>query len=88
MAVINLIRYRRFNNPIYSASKIYSLATACVSLFFLQNSMLSVFGDGGDWQRYMNIGTGAIVFLLIVGAAVFMIWRATKAIASCPEKQE
>ena len=73
MSIFNLIRYRKLNNPIYSASKILAFATASVSLFFLQTSMFSTFGDGRKWQYYMNMGTGAVVFVLIVCIAVFMI---------------
>lgn len=81
MAIFNLVRYRKLNNPICSASKILALATAFVSLFFLQTSMFSAFGDGEKWQYYMNMGTGAVVFVLIVCIAVFMIWTGTRAIA-------
>ncbi len=88
MAVFNLVRYGRLHNPIYSASKILALATASVSLFFLQTSMFSAFGDGGKWQYYMNMGTGAVVFVLIVCFAVFMIWTGTRAIAIHKEKQK
>lgn len=88
MAVFNLVRYQKLNNPIYSASKILVLATAFVSVFFLQTSMFSAFGDGGVWQYYMNIGTGACVFALIVGIAVFMIWTGKRAISIYRDKQK
>lgn len=81
MAIFNLVRYRKLNNPIYSASKMLALAAALVSLFFLQTSMFAVFGDGSKWQRYMNIGTGSFVFLLITSIAVFMIITGKKAIS-------
>lgn len=60
---------------------VLALATAFVSLFFLQTSMFAIFGDGDEWQRYMNIGTGSFVFLLIMGIAVFMIITGKKAIS-------
>lgn len=86
MAIFNLIRYRKLNNPIYSASKIFALATALVSLFFLQISMFSAFGDGGKWQHHMNVGTGSFIFVLITCIAVFMIWTGTRNIALHKEK--
>lgn len=81
IAIFNLVRYRKLNNPIYSASKMLALAAALVSLFFLQTSMFAVFGDGSEWQRYMNISTGFFVFLLIAGIAIFMIVTGRRAIS-------
>ena len=75
------------NSPIYSASKIFALATALVSMFSLQASMLTAFGDGSQWQVGMNAGTGSCVFLLIAGMALLMIRRSRRAIADL-SKQE
>ena len=32
MAIINIVKYRKYNSPVYSASKAISLASACVSM--------------------------------------------------------
>lgn len=73
MAVMNVIRYRKLANPLWSVGKQLSLVSALVSLFFLENSMLTVFGDGGAWQRYLVIATAAVVFFIAAGMAVGMI---------------
>lgn len=80
MAVRGLIRYRKLQNPVYSASKALALAAAFVSMFFLQTSMFAAFGDGGARQRYLNMGTGGCVFLLIAAMALFMIRRGDRSI--------
>lgn len=80
MAVRGLIRYRKLPNPVYSASKALALAAAFVSMFFLQTSMFAAFGDGGARQRYLNMGTGGCVFLLIAAMALFMIRRGDRSI--------
>lgn len=80
-AIIDFLRCRGLNNPIFSAARTYALANALVSLFFLQCSMFSAFGDGGSWQRYMNIGTGAFVFLFLVIMALSMIYSGSKALS-------
>lgn len=80
MAVRGLIRYRKLQNPVYSASKALTLAAAFVSMFFLQTSMFAAFGNGGAWQRYLNMGTGGCVFLLIAAMALFMIRRGGRSI--------
>jgi len=82
MAILNLVRYRKLKNPVFSADKMLAMATASVSLFFLQVAMFSVFGSDGTLQRYMNLFTCGCVFLFVIGMAVFMIRRAAKRIAA------
>lgn len=41
-----------------------------MSLFFLQTAMFAEFGDNSPWQKGMNIGAGAGVFLLAAAIAV------------------
>lgn len=80
-AIANLVRYRRLQNPIYSASKILAFATAIVSLFSLQTAMITAFGESGAYQRMMNLCTGLGVFVTAAVLALFMIRRAKRAIA-------
>ena len=79
MAIINVIRYKKLHNPVFMTGKVYALASALVSIFFLQASLLSAFGDGGSWQRAMNAGTGAAVFVLIAVMAIGMMMTGMKA---------
>lgn len=80
LAIVNVVRYKKRNNPIHSASKILSLVTALVSLFFLQTAMLAVFSSDGPWQRRMNLWTGILVYTIISGTALYMIGRGSRAI--------
>ena len=43
-AIINVIRYRKYNSPIYSAAKIISLIAGSVSILTLETTMLTTFG--------------------------------------------
>ena len=43
-AIINIVKYRKYNSPVYSASKAISLAAACVSMLTLESTMLTTFG--------------------------------------------
>lgn len=72
-AIINIIKYRKLKNPIYSASKVITLANALISIFSLQTAMFVAFGNNAIQQRIMNISTGFGVFLIIVVMALFMI---------------
>ena len=79
-AIVNLVKYRKYNSPVLSAAKAVSLAAACVSMLTLEATMLTTFGGGEDAQfrRLMLGGTGAVVFLFIVAMALFMIVRGAK----------
>nr|WP_326185884.1 hypothetical protein [uncultured Oscillibacter sp.] len=88
MAVCNLARYRKLQNPVYSAAKALALAAALVSIFFLQASMFAAFGDGGAWQRQMSMATGGCVFLLIALMALFMIRRGARLLRDCSQGRE
>ena len=77
MAVVNIQRYRKLKNPTYNAAKLLCLATGLVSLFFLQLSLLAAFGAGEGWQLPLNIATGTVVLLLVLGMAVYMMREGT-----------
>jgi len=80
VTIISLIRYRKATNPVYTSSKALSLASGLVSLYFLQASMLNLFGDGGNLQIILNYATSAAIFLFVIGMAVFMIVKHSKSI--------
>lgn len=72
-AIVNIVKYRKLNNPIYSVNKIIALTTALVSVFSLQTAMFAVFGKNSIQQRQMNILTGFVIFIIIIIMALFMI---------------
>mgnify|MGYP003314828756 CR=1 FL=1 len=80
MAVVNVVRYRKLVNPIFSAAKMLSLASAMVSMLALQTAMLTEFSgiEQEIFARNMNFVTGSAVCLLIFGMAVWMIYRADR----------
>ena len=80
MAVVNVVRYRKLVNPIFSAAKMLSLASAMVSMLALQTAMLTEFSgiEQEIFARNMNFVTGSAVCLLIFGMAVWMIYRANR----------
>ncbi len=79
MAIINLIRYRKWGSPVISASRGVSLAAACVSMLSLENTMLATFGDGsmtnGTRQLFLALSGGGIS-IGIVTMAIYMIRNA------------
>ena len=80
-AIINVIKYRRYNSPVFSASKIISLTAALVSMLTLESTMLTTFGDGtmtATDQKWMLGATGGAISVLIVATAIYMIVVGTK----------
>lgn len=80
IAIINLVRFRKLNSPVLSASKALGLATALVSMLSLQTAMFASFGGEYQFQKLMNALTGGGVCLLILLMAILMVARANKAI--------
>lgn len=83
-AIINIIRYRKFKSPVFSAAKAISLACACVSMITLEATMLTTFGtgEGKMFRRIMMASSGGIVSMFIVGMSIYMIINATKQLKS------
>lgn len=81
MAIINMVKYRKYNSPVYSASKAISLASACVSMLTLEATMLTTFGDGSmdGITRKIFLGcTGGVISVFIIVMAVYMIRQSSK----------
>lgn len=79
-AVVNIVKTRRHNSPILSATKAVSLVAALVSILSLTTAMLSQFGgeDDAAFNRTMTGAVGGGVCTVVIGMAVYMIWRANK----------
>jgi len=80
-AIISIIKYRKYNSPVYSAAKAISLASACVSMLTLEATMLTTFNDGSidlTGRRILLGCTGAAVSIFIIVMAIYMIVQSTK----------
>jgi hypothetical protein len=83
LAIINTVRYRKYESPVYSASKAISLASACVSVLTLESTMLNTFGGAtmGLLERRILLGaSGAAISAFIIVMAIYMIANGTKKI--------
>ncbi len=81
MAIINMVKYRKYNSPVYSASKAISLASACVSMLTLESTMLTTFDDGSmdAITRKILLGsTGGVISVFIIMMAIYMIVQSNK----------
>lgn len=85
VAIINVIRHRKYNSPVYTASKAISLAAACVSMLILESTMLTTFNDGSITllkRQIMLAVSGGVISLFIIGMAICMIVQSNKKIKS------
>ncbi len=80
-AIISVVKYRKYQSPVFSASKIIGLAAALVSMLTLTSTMISTFGDGtitATQRKWMLGSTGGAISAMIVLAAIYMIVSTTE----------
>lgn len=82
-AIINTLKYRKYNSPVYSATKAISLASACVSVLTMESTMLTTFGNETmslTGRRVLLGLSGGVISVFIVTMAIYMIVQANKKI--------
>lgn len=88
LAIVNIVKYRRYKSPVWSAAKAISLVSALVSVLTLEDSMLATFGagEGESFRQIMGglTGLGIVTVTLII--AIVMIVRSTKKIKTFDNK--
>lgn len=90
-AIINVVKYKKYNSPVYSASKAISFAAACVSMLTLTSTLLTTFGDetmNVMKQKIMLGSVGIAVSAMVVILAVFMIVMGTKKLHALKKEVE
>lgn len=88
LAIINAIKYRKYNSPAYSASKAISLAAACVSVLTLETTMLTTFGGESTdplMRRSLLAISGAAISVFLVIMAVYIIVQSNKKLRKIKE---
>lgn len=77
IAIINIIKYRKYKSPIVSITKIITLAAALVSMLSLETAMLTAFGEDTpqEVKRIFVALTGAVISIVILVMSCYMIMR-------------
>ncbi|MBR2353682.1 MAG: hypothetical protein IKA76_04175 [Clostridia bacterium] len=81
IAIVNVVKYRTYQSPVFSASKAISFAAACVSMLTLTSTLLTTFSDesmGATEQKIMLGSVGIAVSAVVVLMAFFMIVHGNK----------
>lgn len=82
-SISNLIKYRKLESPLISASKQVSMSCAMVSMYSLQAAALALYvSEEQIWLRNrLNVVTAVVICLVILTFAVHIITRASRALA-------
>lgn len=82
MAIVNSIKYRKYNSPVITTTKVITLSAALVSMLSLETAMFSQFGQemAPENQQLMIILTGAGVSITVVIMSVYMMVKSLKEI--------
>lgn len=81
VAIVNVVKYKKYNSPVFSASKIITLASASVSMLTLESTMLTAFSGGSMSeieQKIMLGATGGAISVFIIAMAIYMIIVSTR----------
>lgn len=80
LAIIDLVRYRKYHSPVYAAAKIINLIAGCVSILTLETTMLATFGTTENqlFSQIMLASTGAVVIGFAVTMSLIMIIKGCK----------
>ena len=77
IAIVNIVRYLKKNEYVYSCVKVISLISASVSMLTLTNTMLATFGSDNECLRsiILPILSGVVAIFIIV-CVILMIKKA------------
>ncbi len=87
ISVINLIKYRKYDSPVMSATKMIDLTAALVSMLSLETAMLTQFGtaESPAFRRTMIASTGAGISAIVIFMSAYLIIYGTKEIKKLRE---
>lgn len=81
-AIIDLVKYRKYQSPVMTTSKVIALSAALVSMLALETAMFSQFGgDMASEDKWLMIAlTGGGVSIVVIVMSVFMIVKTAQEI--------
>ena len=87
-SIINFIKYRKFNSPVYLGAKAISLVAACVSMVTLTTTMLTTFGgnDVIEFKKIILTTEGSFVALFIIAISLLIIIKTKKQLKQIKER--
>lgn len=88
--IVDVIKYRNYQCPLVSISKVIRMTSALFSILFIETSLLAQLGWNlsGDMQSFIIILTGFGISITVIFMSIYMIVRTTKEIKSRQLKQK
>lgn len=79
-AIVNLIKYKKYKSPVYSAAKSITLISASVSILTLETTMLTTFETNPNplFRQIMLLLTGTLVIGFAITMAIIIIVKGNK----------
>lgn len=79
-AIVNIVKYKKYASPVYSAAKTVTLVAACVSMFTLETTMLNTFGGETSllFKQMMLGASGVVLVGFITVMAIITIVKGAK----------
>ncbi len=90
LAIVNLVRYKKYNSPVLSAGKAIGMVSVCVSMFTLTTAMLTAFGgeESADFTGIVLTLVGIAVSVFVVGLGIYMCVNSSKKLKAFTKKEE
>lgn len=81
-AIVNVVKYKKFNSPVMSMATVINLAAALVSMLSLETAMLTQFGGdtSPETRRVLIVATGAGISIVVFFISMYTIWKTDKEI--------
>ena len=80
IAIVNMVKFKKHQSPVYSASKNVALIVACVSMLTLETTMLETFGQTTSpiFKQIILSLTGVIVIGIAIYISIYMILKGNR----------
>lgn len=75
IAIVNIVKFRKYKSPVYTATKCISLIAGAVSILTLESTMLTTFGAEASplFSQIMLSCTGVVVIGFAITVSIIMI---------------
>ncbi len=86
VAIIKVVKYKKYKSPVYSTAKSISLISACVSMLTLETTMLATFGEENSplFRQIILSLTGIAVVGFAITMAIILIVKAQRKLKKTP----
>ncbi len=89
VAIVHVIRYRKYKNPVLSASRAVQFTVALVSMMTLETAMLEAFSEGNVvFDDTMKTLTAIGVYLMALSLSIAMIIRGAKGVRRIKKERD